>query len=152
MLEESLCATRLKLVIIIEDCNVIFIATSTLKVTLFSVWRLCTLAKKWDVHDCKIKVSKTFTQSEKLRWTIFKCNLLGLGMLFFVITHLKVLFITFFFIRNRALAKKIRKLWSCTQNGRKVWRTWSFINLSKSTSSHYWLIALQHTHLHVEHC
>ena len=49
--------------IVIEDCdNVIFMATSIRKVML---------AKKWDVNDCKIKVSKNFTQSKKLRWIIF---------------------------------------------------------------------------------
>ena len=44
--------------IIIEDRDVIFTATSLLKALL---------AKKRDVSDCKIKVSKTFAQSEKLR-------------------------------------------------------------------------------------
>ena len=49
--------------IVIEDCdNVIFMVTSIRKVML---------AKKWDVNDCKIKVSKNFTQSKKLRWIIF---------------------------------------------------------------------------------
>ena len=61
-LEESLFATRLKDVVIIEDCDVIFIATSILKVML---------AKIWDATDWKIKVSKKFTKSGKLRRTIF---------------------------------------------------------------------------------
>ena len=43
---------------ITKDCdNVTFIATSIRKVML---------TKKRDINDCKIKVSKKFTQSEKL--------------------------------------------------------------------------------------
>ena len=42
---------------IIEDWDVIFIATSVRKVML---------TKKRDSNDCKIKVSKKFTQTEKL--------------------------------------------------------------------------------------
>ena len=46
-----------------EDCdNVIFIATSVHKVMP---------TKKSDINDYKIKTSKKFSQSEKLRWTIF---------------------------------------------------------------------------------
>ena len=41
---------------IIEDCDVMFIATSIRKVML---------TKKWDINDCK-NVSKKFTQSEEL--------------------------------------------------------------------------------------
>ena len=39
-----------------------FIATSVRKVIL---------TKKWDVNDWKIKISKKFNQSKKLRWIIF---------------------------------------------------------------------------------
>ena len=68
-LEECLCATWLKHVTVIDDCdNVIFIATSIHKVML---------TKKWDVINCKIKVSKSFTQSEKLRWNIFSWYLIN---------------------------------------------------------------------------
>ena len=53
----------IKHVIVIEDCNNgLLIATSILKVML---------TKKWDVENCKIKISKNFTQSEKLRWSNF---------------------------------------------------------------------------------
>ena len=38
--------------------NVIFIATSTRKVKQ---------TKKWDVNNCKAKIRKNFTQSEKIR-------------------------------------------------------------------------------------
>ena len=41
-----MCAMLLKHVIIIEDCDVIFIATSIRRVRL---------TKKWDVNDFKIK-------------------------------------------------------------------------------------------------
>ena len=56
-------STWLKHVTVIKDYdNVIFIATSISKLMLM---------KMWDLNDYKIKVSKTFTQSEKPRWTIF---------------------------------------------------------------------------------
>ena len=53
-LEECLCVTWLKDVIIIEDCdNIIFIVTSI-------------------YANCKIKLSKTFPLSENLLWIIWK--------------------------------------------------------------------------------
>ena len=62
-LDECLRSMWLKHSTVIEDCDhVIFITTSTYKVML---------TKNWDVDDCKIKVSKKFTQSEKLLWIIF---------------------------------------------------------------------------------
>ena len=62
-LEKCLCTMWLKHVMVIEDCdNMTFIATSIHKVML---------TKKWDIKNCTIKVSKNFTQSEKLCWIIF---------------------------------------------------------------------------------
>ena len=55
--------------------------------------------------------------------TLNKYLCLGTGM-FFLIKYLQVLLITFFMMRNWALAKKIVQ---------KVWKFLGFLNLSKST-------------------
>ena len=82
-----------------------FIATSMLNVMLL---------KTWDVNECEIKVSKKFTQSEKLSWITFnwylinatlnKHPLVGTWHVTFCNTFKSA--IPFFLITNRVLEKR----------------------------------------------
>ena len=113
---------------IIEDYdNGIFIPTSIRKVML---------TKKWDVNNCKIKVSKTFTQSEQLGWIIFNWYLTNTVLnkhllvwawhvIFYYSTFKGA--ITFFLIWNRALAlakKKRKKEKENFNPAQKIWKSW----------------------------
>ena len=113
------CAAWSKHVIIIEDLH------------YSNLYMQSNLMEKWDLKESKIKVSKEFTQSEKLPWIIFNWYLTNatlnkdpsVGTWHLIsTTHIKVLLRFFFLDKKSGTSKKIRKLWSCTQNGREVWK------------------------------
>ena len=113
------CAAWSKHVIIIEDLH------------YSNLYMQSNLMEKWDLKESKIKVSKEFTQSEKLHWIIFNWYLTNailnkhpsVGTWHLIsTTHIKVLLRFFFLDKKSGTSKKIRKLWSCTQNGREVWK------------------------------
>ena len=80
---------------------VIFIATFIRKVVL---------TKKWNVNNCKIKISKKFTQSETLCWIIFDWSSTNATLnrhLLVGAWHINTFksALTLLLIRNRVLAK-----------------------------------------------